>query len=107
MLTLSVLSRDLFLSLDSSEALHMSMHYFRLRLGFLSNLSLRVELDNPQTILSLSKESDSVPKSQVFSRSLNSVSYLSKVSPDFWFLVKNLCLSMVSFFFGSQYSPND
>ena len=102
-----MLSRDLLRSFDSSEALHMSIHCFRLRLGSLSSLSLRVELDNPQTILSLSKESDSVPKSQVFSRSLNSVRYLSNVSPDSWFLVKNLCLSTVSFFLGSQYSPND
>ena len=84
-----MLSRDLFRAFDSSEALHMSIHCFSLRLGSLYNLSLRVELDNPQTILSLSKESDSVPKSQVFSRSLSSVRYLSKVSPDSWFLVKN------------------
>ena len=93
-----MLSRDLFRSFDSSKALHMSIHRFRLRLGSLSYLSLRVELDNPQTILSLSKESASVPKSQVFSRSRNSVRYLSNVSPDSWFLVKNLCLSTVSLF---------
>ena len=102
-----MLSKDLFRSFDSSEALHTSIHCFRLRLGSLSNLSVRVELDNQQTILSLSKESDSVPKLQAFSRSLISGRYLSKVSPDSWFLVKNLCLFTVSFFFGSQYSPND
>ena len=53
LLTVSVLASYLFLSLDSYEARQRSIQLFRVRLGSLSNRSLKLELLIPHTILSL------------------------------------------------------
>ena len=82
------ITNELFLSLDISDALQRSTQLFRAWFGPLSNLNTRLELLIPQTILSLS-----VPKSQVFSRVFNSVRYLSKLSPAYWYIVKKKLMS--------------